>query len=103
MMTYIVVGICLLLLLVVIYIAAKPISMGIEARRNIKDNNDDKQEESSDIEYYDEKEMNKKSISDEIVKLNDLKIKGLITQEEYEKAKDRSFFNLFFFINIKFN
>tara|TARA_B100000242_G_C42999706_1_gene464411 strand:+ start:361 stop:639 length:279 start_codon:yes stop_codon:yes gene_type:complete len=89
MMTYIVVGICLLLLLVVIYIAAKPISMGIEARRNIKDNNDDKQEESSDIEYYDEKEMNKKSISDEIVKLNDLKIKGLITQEEYEKAKDR--------------
>tara|TARA_A100001035_G_C27774354_1_gene498144 strand:- start:996 stop:1274 length:279 start_codon:yes stop_codon:yes gene_type:complete len=89
MMTYIVVGICLLLLLVVIYIAAKPISMGIEARRNIKDNNDDKQEETSDIEYYDEKEMNKKSISDEIVKLNDLKIKGLITQEEYEKAKDR--------------
>ena len=89
MMTYIVVGICLLLLLVVIYIAAKPISMGIEARRNIKENNDDKQEETSDIEYYDEKEMNKKSISDEIVKLNDLKIKGLITQEEYEKAKDR--------------
>lgn len=89
MMTYIVVGICLLLLLVVIYIAAKPISMGIEARRNIKDNNDDKQEETSDIEYYDEKEINKKSISDEIVKLNDLKIKGLITQEEYEKAKDR--------------
>ena len=89
MMTYLVVGICLLLLLVVIYIAAKPISMGIEARRNIKDNNDDKQEETSDIEYYDEKEMNKKSISDEIVKLNDLKIKGLITQEEYEKAKDR--------------
>ena len=89
MMTYIVVGICLLLLLVVIYIAAKPISMGIEARRNIKDNNDDKQEETSDIEYYDEKEMNKKSISDEIVKLYDLKIKGLITQEEYEKAKDR--------------
>lgn len=89
MMTYLVVGICLLLLLVVIYIAAKPISMGIEARRNIKENNDDKQEETSDIEYYDEKEMNKKSISDEIVKLNDLKIKGLITQEEYEKAKDR--------------
>ena len=74
MMTYIVVGICLLLLLVVIYIAAKPISMGIEARRNIKDNNDDKQEETSDIEYYDEKEMNKKSISDEIENMKKLKI-----------------------------
>ena len=88
-MTYLVIGLCIFLLILVIYISAKPISMGIEARRNIKENNDDKQEETSDIEYYDEKEMNKKSISDEIVKLNDLKIKGLITQEEYEKAKDR--------------
>ena len=37
-MTYIVIGICLVLLIAVVYISAKPISMGIEARRNIKDN-----------------------------------------------------------------
>ena len=88
-MTYLVVGICLFLLLVVIYVAAKPISMGIEARRNVKENNNDKEENTSDFEYYDEKDMNEKSISDEILKLNDLKNKGLITQEEYEKAKDK--------------
>ena len=39
MMTYLVIGICIFLLLAVIYISAKPISMGIEARRNIKDKN----------------------------------------------------------------
>ena len=36
MMTYIVIGICLILLALVVYISAKPISDGIEARRNIK-------------------------------------------------------------------
>ena len=38
MMTYLVIGICLILLIIVVYISAKPISMGIEARRNIKEN-----------------------------------------------------------------
>ena len=37
MIYYLVVGICILLLIAVIYISAKPISMGIEARRNIND------------------------------------------------------------------
>ena len=38
MITYLVIGICIFLLLAVFIISAKPISMGIEARRNIKDN-----------------------------------------------------------------
>ena len=38
MIYYLVVGLCIFLLVLVIFIAAKPISMGIEARRNIKDN-----------------------------------------------------------------
>ena len=38
MMTFIVIGACIILLLAVVYISAKPISMGIEARRNLKDN-----------------------------------------------------------------
>ena len=37
MTTYIVIGICIFLLLAVVYISAKPISMGIEARREIQD------------------------------------------------------------------
>ena len=44
MMTYLVIGLCLFLLIVVVYISAKPISMGIEARRNIKDVNDNNTE-----------------------------------------------------------
>ena len=37
MLNYLVIGICLALLIVVIYFSIKPISMGIEARRNLKD------------------------------------------------------------------
>ena len=40
-MTYIVIGICIVLLLAVVFIAAKPIGMGIEARRNINSKNKD--------------------------------------------------------------
>ena len=89
-MTYLVIGICIFLLLAVIYISAKPISMGIEARRNIKDkvdNNEDNNQNFSD--YYDEVKKTENSISSEIEKLNDLKERGLLTQEEYEKAKDK--------------
>ena len=38
MINYIVIGICILLLVAVIYVSAKPINMGIEARRNLKNN-----------------------------------------------------------------
>ena len=65
--------------------------MGIEARRNIKDeslndnpNNDDL---AIDQELIEEKKNS--YIADEIVKLNELKNKGLLTQEEFEKAKDK--------------
>ena len=45
-MTYIVIGICLVLLIAVVYISAKPISMGIEARRNINHGSSEESEES---------------------------------------------------------
>ena len=52
MISYLVLGICLFLLIAVIYISAKPISMGIEARRNIneKDNSDKLENKSEDID-----------------------------------------------------
>ena len=86
MMTYLVIGLCLFLLIVVVYISAKPISMGIEARRNIKDTNDNNIENLN--KEHDEKN-NKTSISDEILKLNDIKNKGILSAEEYKKAKDK--------------
>ena len=83
MISYLVIGICLFLLIAVIYISAKPISMGIEARRNIneKNNSDKLENEDKDI---DENNVN---ISSEIIRLNKLKNEGLLTEKEYEQAK----------------
>ena len=86
MINYIVIGICILLLILVIYISAKPISMGIEARRNINISN------SNDDSHYDDESSDKKddnNLSDEILKLEELNKKGILTDEEYEKAKKK--------------
>ena len=89
-MTYLVIGLCIFLLLVVIFISAKPISMGIEARRNIKDDPQDNSENIQNVsDYYEDEKLNKDTISNEIIKLNELKKKGVITEEEYKKAKDK--------------
>ena len=86
MISYIVIGICIILLLLVVYISAKPISMGIEARRNINesDSNDDTYD---DVEVSDKKDNN--NLSGEILKLEELNKKGILTDEEYEKAKKK--------------
>ena len=86
MISYIVIGICILLLLLVIYISAKPISMGIEARRNIKVNDSD-DDSNHDVEVSDKKDDN--NLSDEILKLEELNKKGILTDEEFEKAKKK--------------
>ena len=64
--------------------------MGIEARRNIKDFDhvEDENNKNYISDNEDEKILNT-SISDEINKLNDLKTKGILTEEEYQKAKDK--------------
>ena len=86
-MTYLVIGICVFLLISVIFIAAKPISMGIEARRNINDvNKNDKENESSDFYQNDENNL---KISDELNKLNQLRKEGAISDVEFDKAKKK--------------
>ena len=88
MLSYLVIGICVFLLIAVIYISAKPISMGIEARRNIKD--DKIQENSEDKEdSVNYSGVDNFNISDEIIKLNRLKKEGVITEEEYQQAKKK--------------
>ena len=89
MMTYLVIGLCIFLLLVVIFISAKPISMGIEARRNINDKSDTNLEgKEESIENYDNN-TEKNSISEELTKLNNLKNEGILSEEEYKKAKEK--------------
>ena len=82
-MTLFVIGICLLLLVIVVFIAAKPISMGIEARRNINNKTD------IDEDQIHEAEIENKNISDEIIKLKKLKDDGIISDDEYIKAKNK--------------
>mgnify|MGYP001392444839 FL=1 len=90
MIYYLVVGICIFLLIAVIYISAKPISMGIEARRNINNKNKDDNLEVNKKVLDNELETSENiSISDEIIKLNKLKNDGIITEEEYLKAKEK--------------
>ena len=92
MINFIVIGICILLLLLVVYIAAKPISMGIEARRNMKDSSNEEKKIENENDFLDEQhsENEKKiQISDEIVKLNKLKSEGLLSEDEFKKAKEK--------------
>ena len=90
MLSYLVIGVCIILLFAVVFVSIKPISMGIEARRDnksdqpISDSTEDESENDS-RKYI----VDKKNISDEILKLNELKKEGILTDEEYEKAKKK--------------
>ena len=85
-----VIGTCIFLLIAVIYFSIKPISMGIEARRNINNSSEDEvKDDQSNQPAYDFSLDKESLISDEIIKLNKLKNEGLITQDEFEKAKKK--------------
>ena len=91
MLSYLVIGLCLALLIVVIYFSIKPISMGIESRRNLKDTTlEDIDEISSNSQEKLENENGDKTyISEEIVRLNKLRNDGVLTEKEFEKAKEK--------------
>ena len=91
MTSYIVIGICIFLLLAVVYISAKPISMGIEARREIQDqkSNNKSRDSNYSSDFEEDITNNKTNLSDEIIKLEELKKKGILTDEEYQQAKKK--------------
>tara|TARA_B100000886_G_scaffold191318_1_gene131749 strand:+ start:11919 stop:12197 length:279 start_codon:yes stop_codon:yes gene_type:complete len=86
MTQFLVIGICIILLLAVIFISAKPISMGIESRRNIKDKNLNENSEEENESGNVINDQNKIKISEEIIKLKELRDNGVLTNEEYERA-----------------
>ena len=89
MSSCLVIGLCIILLVAVIYISSKPISMGIEARRNLNQTKDNKNINMDDLDELNMDQINKKNISDEILKLNKLKNDGILTEDEYTKAKNK--------------
>ena len=91
MLYYLVIGICVFLLLAVVFISAKPISMGIEARRNIQENKieEDLEDNENILNDKDDTNHTNKSVTDEIIKLKKLKDDGDLTEDEYNKAKKK--------------
>ena len=91
MLNYLVIGLCLALLIAVIYFSIKPISMGIEARRNLKDTTPEDIDEisSNSQEKLENENGDKTYISEEIVRLNKLRNDGILTEKEFEKAKKK--------------
>ena len=91
MLNYLVIGLCLALLIAVIYFSIKPISMGIEARRNIKDTTPEDIDEinNNSQENLINDNGDKTYISEEIVRLNNLRNDGVLTDKEFEKAKEK--------------
>ena len=66
----------------VLYLGGNAIMKGMSAKNAIKNNEEN---EDSDITQYEESEK----LSDEIEKLNKLLKDGVLTQEEFEKAKKK--------------
>ena len=65
--------------------------MGIEARRNLKDTTPEDIDEISNNsqDKLENENEDKTIISDEILKLNKLKSEGLLSEDEFKKAKEK--------------
>ena len=87
MLNYLVFGIAIIIFATVIIISGKAISRGIEAKQSMKDKSEDKEIALSDIE----ENINKSNsnLIDQINDLNKLKEQGIISEEEFKKAKEK--------------
>ena len=67
----------------VLYLGGNAIMKGMSARNSNKDNQNSENNEIEDISDV------KKNLSEELDKLNNLLKEGVLTQEEFEKAKKK--------------
>ena len=74
-------GLVIPILFFVLYLGTRAIMSGVSAKQANKDENEiDKNNEESNTD---------KSLSNELEKLNELRESGVLTQEEFEKAKNK--------------
>ena len=89
MLNYLVFGIALIIFVTVIVITGKAISRGIEAKQNQK-NISDENVENSNEEHSDNSEfLSNANITNQLNELNKLKDQGVLTDEEFKKAKEK--------------
>ena len=89
MLNYLVFGIAIIIFATVIIISGKAISRGIEEKKNMKDKSEDKDIALSDIEENTNNSNVNSNLIDQINDLNKLKEQGIISDEEFKKAKEK--------------
>ena len=89
MLNYLVFGIAIIIFATVIVISGKAISRGIEAKQNMKDKSEDKEVTISDINENTNISTSNSNLIDQINDLNKLREQGIISDEEFKKAKEK--------------
>ena len=89
MLNYLVFGIAIIIFATVIIISGKAISRGIEAKQNMKNKSEDEKIAISEIEENGNISNSNSNLIDQINDLNKLKEQGIISDEEFKKAKDK--------------
>ena len=89
MLNYLVFGIAIIIFATVIIISGKAISRGIDAKQNIKAKSDDEKIAQNDIEKNVNTLTSNPNLIDQINDLNKLKEQGIISNEEFKKAKEK--------------
>mgnify|MGYP005706819337 CR=1 FL=1 len=74
-------GLVIPILFFVLYLGTRAIMSGVSAKQANKDDNE--------IDDNNEVSSTDKSLSNELEKLNELRESGVLTQEEFEKAKNK--------------
>ena len=77
-------GLVIPILFFVLYLGTRAVMSGVSAKQANRDNKDRKE-----IDENAEESNTDKSLSEELEKLNALRESGVLTQEEFEKAKNK--------------
>ena len=89
MLNYLVFGIAIIIFATVIIISGKAISRGIEAKQNMKHKSEDEKLAISDTEENANILNSHPNLIDQINDLKKLKEQGIISDEEFKKAKEK--------------
>ena len=89
MLNYLVFGIAIIIFATVIIISGKAISRGIEAKQNLKNKSEDEKIAISDVEENVNISKSNSNLINQISDLNNLKEQGIISDEEFKKAKEK--------------
>ena len=89
MLNYLVFGIAIIIFAIVLIISGKAISRGIEAKQNMKPKSEDEKIDVSETKENANNSTSNLNLIDQINNLNKLKEQGIISNEEFKKAKDK--------------